>query len=65
MTQPLLGILAGTAELELVTSGVTDLHMPQINTGFRQLIPAREWSEYIRDIPFGVRFGICLPLLQK
>jgi hypothetical protein len=53
-----LFLLAGTTRLELATSGVTDLHMPPMNTGFQQLTPARESSEYIRVIPFGVRFGV-------
>ena len=40
---------------EPAPSSVTDLHMPPMNTGFQQLRPARESSEYIRDIPFCVR----------
>ena len=52
--------MAGTTRLELATSGVTDLHMPPMNTGFQELMPARESSEYIRGTPFGVRFGVHL-----
>ena len=50
--------MAGTARLELVTSGVTDLHARPLIYRISTAYPRKRVIEYIIITPFGVRFGV-------